>query len=194
MSGLRAKIKALLNVIARFKMRNEAGVVIAGKTRIAYTGIHNYRANQLTIDSGSIVEGQIVFERTGARISIGKNTFIGGGSSLISAQCIAVGNDVMISWGCTVIDHNGHSLSWSKRKNDVAKWFVGEKDWQVVDMAPVTIHDKVWIGFNTIILKGVTIGEGAIVGAGSVVTKDVEPFTVVGGNPAKMIKKVSEDE
>lgn len=55
--------------------------------------------------------------------------------------------------------------------------------------APITICDGVWIGARAIILPGVTIGEGAIVAAGAVVTKDVEPFTVVGGNPAKFIKK-----
>lgn len=56
-------------------------------------------------------------------------------------------------------------------------------------MAPITIGDGVWIGARAIILPGVTIGEGAIVAAGAVVTKDVEPWTVVGGNPAKFIKK-----
>ena len=55
--------------------------------------------------------------------------------------------------------------------------------------APVTICDGVWIGARAIILPGVTIGEGAVVAAGAVVTKDVEPWSVVGGNPAKFIKK-----
>ena len=55
--------------------------------------------------------------------------------------------------------------------------------------APITICDGVWIGARAIILPGVTIGEGAVVAAGAVVTKDVEPFTVVAGNPAKFIKK-----
>ena len=55
--------------------------------------------------------------------------------------------------------------------------------------APITIGDGVWIGARAIILPGVNIGEGAIIAAGSIVTKDVEPWTVVGGNPAKFIKK-----
>lgn len=53
---------------------------------------------------------------------------------------------------------------------------------------PITIGNDVWIGACSIILKGVTIGDGAVVAAGSVVTKDVEPYTIVGGNPAKFIK------
>ena len=54
---------------------------------------------------------------------------------------------------------------------------------------PITIKDNVWVATGAIVLPGVTIGEGAVVAAGSVVTKDVEPWTVVGGNPAKFIKK-----
>jgi acetyltransferase-like isoleucine patch superfamily enzyme len=56
------------------------------------------------------------------------------------------------------------------------------------------VKDKVWIGFNCIILKGVIIGEGAVIGSGSVVTHDVPAWTVVGGNPAIVIKKISENE
>ena len=55
--------------------------------------------------------------------------------------------------------------------------------------APITIHDNVWIGSSAIILKGVTVGEGAVVAAGSVVTRDVKAFTIVGGNPAKLIRE-----
>lgn len=63
-----------------------------------------------------------------------------------------------------------------------------------MNIAPVKISDKVWIGFNSIILKGVTIGEGAVVGAGSVVTKDVPAWTVVAGNPARIIREIPENE
>lgn len=64
------------------------------------------------------------------------------------------------------------------------------KKWDVVKEAPIIIKDKAWIGMNVIVLKGVTIGEGAVIGAGSVVTRDVPDWTVVGGNPAKEIKSI----
>ncbi|WP_375379490.1 acyltransferase [Hymenobacter volaticus] len=118
---------------------------------------------------------------------------------VICTDRVEIGNDVLLSWGCTILDNNAHSTNWYERKNDVLDWKRGldenkigtYKDWSVVKTAPVIIKDKAWIGFNVIILKGVTIGEGAIVGAGSVVTKDVPDFAIVAGNPAKFIKYVS---
>ena len=106
----------------------------------------------------------------------------------------------MISWGCTIIDTDAHSLNWNHRIKDVLDWKKGltdgkvgaYKDWSNVTSSNIKIEDKVWIGFNSIILKGVTIGQGAVIAAGSVVTKDVPAFTLVGGNPAKIIKKLEE--
>ncbi|MBD8084298.1 acyltransferase [Chryseobacterium sp. GCR10] len=108
----------------------------------------------------------------------------------------------MFSWGCTVVDNNSHSIYWKDRQNDVTDWKKGldekrvgaYKDWSNVKEEKVIIKDKAWIGFNSIILKGVTIGEGSIVGAGSVVTKSVPDWTIVGGNPAKIIRQITEDE
>ncbi|RFA25156.1 hypothetical protein CAI21_19880 [Alkalilimnicola ehrlichii] len=62
------------------------------------------------------------------------------------------------------------------------------------DVAPVIIEDDVWIGNNCIVLKGVRIGRGAIVGAGAVVTKDVPAYCIVGGNPARVLKRLPEPE
>ena len=68
--------------------------------------------------------------------------------------------------------------------------FIRNKDWGCVNSQPIVIEDDAWIGMNCIILKGVTVGRGAVVGAGSVVTKDVPPWTLVAGNPARVIKEL----
>jgi galactoside O-acetyltransferase len=60
-----------------------------------------------------------------------------------------------------------------------------------VASAPIVICDRVWIGFDAVILKGVTVGEGAIVAARAVVTRDVEPYTVVAGNPAVLVRRLA---
>ena len=72
-------------------------------------------------------------------------------------------------------------------------WLEGKKDWTHVKTNPITIQDKSWIGMHSIILEGTTIGTGAVVGAGSVVTRDVPPYTVVAGNPARIIKTLPDD-
>jgi galactoside O-acetyltransferase len=147
----------------------------------------------LKVGNGSIVHASLLFERPDAEILIGNDTFIGK-SNLVAASKVSIGSNVLISWGVTIVDHNSHSIRYAQRAEDVADWRVGKKDWSNVAIKPVQIGDKSWIGFNAMILKGVTIGEGAIVGAGSVVTKDVPAWTIVGGNPAKVIREISEDE
>jgi acetyltransferase-like isoleucine patch superfamily enzyme len=155
----------------------------------------------IEIGENCLINGDFVFEIKKGIISIGDRTFIGG-STFICIDEIAIGSDVMFSWGCTIADNNSHSHIWSERENDVMSWKQGVdenkigayKDWTNVKKSKITIKNKAWIGFNSIILKGVTIGEGAIVGAGSVVTKDVPDWTIVAGNPAKIIREIPENE
>jgi len=129
-------------------------------------------------------------------IDIGDRVMINDGTTFFCVNGISIGNDVMISWGCTLIDNNSHSIISSERLKDTvvarqeyeAGTLGNNTDWSTVKNAPIIIKDKAWIGFNSIIMKGVTIGEGAVIGAGSVVTKDVPDYAVVGGNPATVIK------
>ena len=151
----------------------------------------------LEVANNSVVGGNFVFENGNGKIRIGNRTFIGGGE-FICISGIEIGDDVLISWGCTFMDNNAHALDFELRKNDVLDWARGirekkiglYKNWDGVKCQPIKISDKAWIGFKSIILKGVTIGEGAVVGAGSVVTRDVPAWCVVAGNPAKIIKKL----
>lgn len=155
----------------------------------------------IEIGENCLINGTFIFEISEGIITIGDRTFIGGGT-FICIDEIKIGSDVMFSWGCTIADNNSHSHVWSERENDVISWkkgvdenkIGGYKDWTNVKRGKVVIKDKAWIGFNSIILKGVTIGEGAIVGAGSVVTKDVPNWTIVAGNPAKIIREIPENE
>lgn len=148
----------------------------------------------LTIGNDSNIEGALVMEKESASISIGSRTHIGGASLLAAAERIEVGDDVLVAFQALIMDHNSHSLRFSERSRDVKDWIQGRKDWSNVSVAPIRISNKVWIGVRAILLKGVTIGEGAIVGAGSLVTGDVPPWTIVGGNPAKVIRQLTDEE
>ncbi|WP_303303991.1 acyltransferase [Flavivirga jejuensis] len=156
----------------------------------------------LTIGTESVISGSFFFENEKGVISIGDRTFIGGGGKFVSINNISIGNDVLISWGCTFMDNDGHSLIWNERKDDVIEWKKGldenrvghYKKWSNVKSLPIVVEDKVWIGFEVVILKGVRIGEGAVIGSRSVVTKDVPKWTIVAGNPAQVIREIPENE
>jgi acetyltransferase-like isoleucine patch superfamily enzyme len=128
-----------------------------------------------------------------SKVKIGDRVYIGPNTNLNCYNEIEVGTDVMFSWGCTIMDTDAHSLKAEERKDDVINWKRGKafKDWSKVISAKIKIGDKCWIGFNAIILKGVELGEGCIVAAGSVVTKNFEPYSVIGGNPAILIRKAT---
>ncbi|ACU91357.1 Acetyltransferase (isoleucine patch superfamily)-like protein [Desulfomicrobium baculatum DSM 4028] len=153
-------------------------------------GICLSKDSMLHIGDRSIVEGRVIFERPGGIVRIGSRTFIGC-STIICATRIDIGDDVLVSFGVTIVDHDSHSISFEERKDDVVMWLEGKKDWMHVKSNPVCVKDKAWIGMHAIILEGVTIGEGAVVGAGSVVTRDVPAYTLVAGNPARPIKSLN---
>ena len=111
-------------------------------------------------------------------IEVGNNTQIHKGVFITAADKIKIGNDVLIG-PYTVINSGNHNYS----NPDVPIRLQGHIT------KPIIIEDDVWIGANSTILAGVTIGKGAVVGAGAVVTKNVKPYTVVGGVPATFIKE-----
>lgn len=148
----------------------------------------------LSIGSYSNIEASLVLERSSARISIGSRTHLGGGTLLAAASSIEIGDDVLIAFEAIVMDHNSHSLKFRERQHDVRDWLQGTKDWSTVATATVKISNKAWIGMRAVVLKGVTIGEGAVVGAGSIVTSDVPPWTIVAGNPARIIRPLTDEE
>ena len=145
-----------------------------------------------------LIHANFIFESAKGRVQIGNNVHIGN-ASFISRSEIIVGDDVTMAWGITIYDHDSHSIYWEERRNDNNQCYedyqnyknnVVNKDWANVKSLPIKICSKVWIGFDVTILKGVMIGEGAVIGAKSVITKNVEPWTVVAGNPAKIVKRL----
>ena len=112
-----------------------------------------------------------------AKISIGCNTTVGYHTFIFSSTSISIGNDCLIAPFVYIVDSD-HSIEKSKNINTQAN-----------QTAPIQIDDDVWIGTGAKILKGVKIGKGAVIAAGAIVKADVEPYSIMGGIPAKKISE-----
>lgn len=128
--------------------------------------------------------------------SVGSNPFVGDNFHCDFGQNIHVGDNFHVDYNCTMLDLAEIRIGDNCLIGpDVGIYTAGhrlEPEGRVLDVygLPITIGNDVWIGGHSTILPGVTIGDGAVITAGSVVTKDVAPRTLVGGNPARKIKEI----
>lgn len=113
-------------------------------------------------------------------VVIGDHTYIGHATSLTTSRSIHIGRHCLIAGGVQIADYDGHPVDAYRRR-------AGEPT-PPENIRPVVIGNDVWIGTGACILKGVTIGDRAVIGAHAVVTRDVPPDTVVAGNPAQVVK------
>lgn len=135
--------------------------------------------------------------KTNGKIAMGNYSALEDGVSIQCLEKITIGHYVNIANDTVVTDNNSHSTraeDWVKHCITTSPGGPGYpglgNGWEFSESSPVVIENVVWIGARCVILKGVTIGEGAIVARNSVVTKDIPPYTMVGGNPAKVLKKL----
>jgi acetyltransferase-like isoleucine patch superfamily enzyme len=141
----------------------------------------------IKLDEGVALDWGVVLLTTGPRqsqprVSIGSRAYINR-FTIIDASCsIRIGADVMIGPGCYITDHD-HGTQPGTAVSQ-----------QPLVEAPTSIDDNVWIGANVTILKGVRVGRGAVLGAGSVVTKDVRPGAHVAGVPARDLRRTIQQE
>ena len=128
------------------------------------------------------------YTEEGGEIRIGDN--VGMSSTRIWIRNrLTVGDNVNIGACVLIIDTDSHQMDYRMRRRDASKRFTKEELRDSIKSSPITIEDDAWIGAHCIILKGVTIGARAVIGAGSVVTKSIPPDCIAAGNPCKVIKK-----
>lgn len=196
-------MRNILNIILRqlslsFNKKNDTlknsypikGLKVGKETELkGGVAIKHSENSTIKIGEDCLIHANLYCETKNADIRIGNNVFMGSNTTVFCANNITIEDDVLIASDCLIQDADNHSLSRTIRKKDCQDWKIRQmQQWEFVEKKPIKICGGAWIGAKSIILKGVTIGEGAIVGAGSVVTKDVAPYTIVGGNPAKFIK------
>ena len=149
--------------------------------------LRNKMVGSLYLAKGATLEAEAFDVYAGGRINVNAGAKLSLGSGYMNHDCvidcfsfITIGHGVVISERVVIRDSDNHAIISTEN---------GElKSDEKPEAAPIVIQDHVWLGMNVIVLKGVTIGEGAIVAAGSVVTKDVPPHCLVAGVPAKVVK------
>jgi len=199
---IRKVIRAIMIIGNRFAFRL-LGIKFGKRFKAyskVYLNIHPQSSvligNDFTITSGDNynplcrnIKGCIVAERENTKITIGNH--VGMSSPCLWAkQEINIGNYVNIGGDCIIMDSDAHNLDWKIRDSGIMFNTKETLDVHTAKCAPINIQDHVLIGVRCIILKGVTIGEGSVIAAGSVVTKDIPKGVIAGGNPCKVIKNI----
>lgn len=168
---------AVFNTLnARIRLRNcETGRLVTVKGRLKVNAKGRIKIGDHTRIWSHVGVSQL---SAGPRalIEIGSNTFINTGTIITSRKHIKIGNNCNIANQVIIMDDDFHGVDERETASEKAEIIIG---------------DNVWIATRATILKGVTIGEGAIIAAGAVVTKDVPPYTIAGGVPAKFIRFIN---
>jgi acetyltransferase-like isoleucine patch superfamily enzyme len=185
--------------------------LLARPVRLCKRGIHYHLVNaRCTMGKGSVVydPGLIVSHGResirlgtnthvkgelltfpGGRIGIGDYCYIGVNSHVWSDTGIEIGNRVLVAHGVSIFDNHAHPFDPAERHRQFVH-IIKKGQLEECDLKGerVVIEDDVWIGCHSVILHGVTIGRAAIIGAGSIVTRDVPAYAIVAGNPAKVLR------
>ncbi|WP_406608874.1 sugar O-acetyltransferase [Agarivorans sp. JK6] len=157
------------------QIRNKAFELLQQINQRQFEAAKPYVAELLAhLGKGSIICPPFLCEY-GKTISVGDNTYINMGVTMLDNAPVKIGNNVLIGPNSQFYTPT-HPLDYQRRRT-----------WEVKSL-PITVEDDVWIGGNVVVCQGVTIGARSVVAAGSVVTKNVEPDSLVGGMPAKCIR------
>jgi acetyltransferase-like isoleucine patch superfamily enzyme len=166
-AAMQAAVKRAMRITARIN-------------RLTYDDVDEVRALFSELVGKSVDESFVLippfYATGGAEITVGRKVFVNQNCTFYDLGGLAIGNDVMIGPNVSLIT-SGHPLAPPERRNGVTA-------------SPIVIENNVWIAAGAIVIGGVTIGENSVVAAGAVVTKDVPPNSLVGGNPARLIRSL----
>jgi acetyltransferase-like isoleucine patch superfamily enzyme len=127
----------------------------------------------------------------GARVTIGDTVYVGDGVIMDALSSIEIGDATLIAHGAQIFDNNSHPVDAAEREAHFRSIIGLQADRGVkIGSAPVKVGRRCWLGFNAAVMKGVTLGDDAIVAAAAMIVRDVEAKTIVAGNPAQVIKQL----
>jgi maltose O-acetyltransferase len=182
-SSLLSRVRAALNRLALAGPALNARIRLRAATRLGKRT--TLRGRPKVVNQGTMTLGERVrLDSTvatlelvalpGGHLEIGDNVFINYGSSLVASTHVKIGANCLIGTHVMVMDCDFHRVE--------------DKAWDTTGV-PVVLEERAWLGNRSIVLKGVTIGHDAVVAAGSVVTRDVPPRTIVAGVPARVVRE-----
>lgn len=150
--------------------------------------------DRIRVGANSHIRGELLVFGHGGRVSIGEYCYVGEQSRIWSASSIDIGNRVLISHCVTIMDSLTHPMD-AEARHDHFRTIVTTGHPTSIDLGedPVIVEDDVLVGCQSVVLRGVHIGRGAIIGAGSVVTSDIPAMVIAAGNPARVIRPVNEE-
>ncbi|MFG6656286.1 acyltransferase [Scandinavium sp. M-37] len=186
----------ILSFIMTIALKRKKGLKLGTNVRIKKVPMINlsegakiYIGDNCTLNSDNsgyhvnmFAKVKLLADRPNACIKIGDHTRIHG-ACIHAYKHVEIGKRCLIAANCQIIDSNGHEISFDNVKNRINTSSKGDA---------IIIGDDVWIGTGCIILPGVSIGNGTIIAAGSVVTKNIPDMVIAGGNPAKVIRSAKE--
>lgn len=180
------------------KMIEVSGSFINGSTlgRGCKIGPNSWCVNRgeksnIQIGNESIIRGILRCENWNpAKLIIEDMVYIGDDCLISCSKEIRIGRYSMLAHGVQLFDNDSHPIDSEERIEDYRAVLGKKPERSFIESAPIQIGEKVWVGFNSIVLKGVTIGEGSVIAAGSLVVRDIPPYTLAAGNPARVIKSI----
>jgi acetyltransferase-like isoleucine patch superfamily enzyme len=166
----------ILNAQLRLRGRTTAPFSVRLRGRVQLSG-----GGEVVLGEGVSLNGRVVpielVTYTSGRIEIGNHTFVNYGSSIAARASVKIGSHCLLGHYTFVMDNGQHDIV---------------RHAELPQSEPVIIEDHVWIGSKAVILPGVRIGSRAVIGAGSIVTKDIPPRCVAAGNPARVLRHLTE--
>lgn len=189
--------KNIINFVGSLKKVRR--VCLCHKTTTFYstsTVINNLgKADAIRIGAFTHVRGELLTFGHGGAIRIGEYCYVGENTRIWSGKSIDIGDRVLISHNCNIFDNDTHPTNPRERHEQFkAIISTGQPGNINLNDKAIVIEDDVLIGANVSVLKGVRVGRGAVIGIGSVVLRDVPSYTIVAGNPAKIIREIAIEE